>query len=59
MQPLIVPEQATELGQWTERRLDVSGVSWDVNRMGVETIQQSVHGVTIWAPMIASLATTT
>ena len=31
MQPPVAPEQATELGQWTERRIDVSGISWDVN----------------------------
>uniref|UniRef100_A0A453JFQ7 NOA1/YqeH-like C-terminal domain-containing protein n=1 Tax=Aegilops tauschii subsp. strangulata TaxID=200361 RepID=A0A453JFQ7_AEGTS len=31
LQPPVAAERATELGQWTERRIDVSGVSWDVN----------------------------
>ncbi|XP_044947393.1 GTP-binding protein BRASSINAZOLE INSENSITIVE PALE GREEN 2, chloroplastic isoform X2 [Hordeum vulgare subsp. vulgare] len=31
LQPPVVPERATELGQWTERRIDVSGLSWDVS----------------------------
>ncbi|CAM0873472.1 unnamed protein product [Alopecurus aequalis] len=31
LQPPVAPERATELGQWTERRIDVSGVSWDIN----------------------------
>lgn len=35
MQPPVEPERAAELGQWTERRIDVSGVSWDVNSMDI------------------------
>ncbi|KAF7062932.1 hypothetical protein CFC21_069477 [Triticum aestivum] len=31
LQPPVGPERVAELGQWTERRIDVSGVSWDVN----------------------------
>jgi hypothetical protein len=31
IQPPVAPERATELGQWTERRIEVSGISWDMN----------------------------
>ncbi|XP_047090682.1 GTP-binding protein BRASSINAZOLE INSENSITIVE PALE GREEN 2, chloroplastic [Lolium rigidum] len=31
LQPPVAPERATELGQWTERRIEVSGISWDMN----------------------------
>uniref|UniRef100_A0ACD5XGA0 Uncharacterized protein n=1 Tax=Avena sativa TaxID=4498 RepID=A0ACD5XGA0_AVESA len=31
LQPPVAPERATEWGQWIERRIDVSGISWDVN----------------------------
>ncbi|KAG8075841.1 hypothetical protein GUJ93_ZPchr0006g45039 [Zizania palustris] len=35
LQPPIGPERVAELGHWTERRIDVSGVSWDVNSMDI------------------------
>lgn len=31
LQPPVCAERVAELGQWTERRIDVSGISWDVN----------------------------
>jgi hypothetical protein len=34
-QPPIGPERVPELGPWTERRFEVSGVSWDVNSMDI------------------------
>ncbi|XP_006656111.1 GTP-binding protein BRASSINAZOLE INSENSITIVE PALE GREEN 2, chloroplastic [Oryza brachyantha] len=35
LQPPIGPERVAELGHWTERQFDVSGVSWDVNSMDI------------------------
>ncbi|XP_062232958.1 GTP-binding protein BRASSINAZOLE INSENSITIVE PALE GREEN 2, chloroplastic [Phragmites australis] len=35
LQPPIAPERVPELGQWTERHIEVSGVSWDVNSMDI------------------------
>uniref|UniRef100_A0A0E0HRC6 Uncharacterized protein n=1 Tax=Oryza nivara TaxID=4536 RepID=A0A0E0HRC6_ORYNI len=35
LQPPIRPERVAELGHWTERQIDVSGVSWDVNSMDI------------------------
>lgn len=35
LQPPIGPERVAELGDWTERRIDLSGVSWDVNSMDI------------------------
>ncbi|KAF8775529.1 hypothetical protein HU200_004514 [Digitaria exilis] len=35
LQPPIGPERANELGHWTERHIDVSGASWDVNSMDI------------------------
>ncbi|KAL6604806.1 hypothetical protein ACP70R_042750 [Stipagrostis hirtigluma subsp. patula] len=35
LQPPIGPERVAELGDWTERCIEVSGVSWDVNSMDI------------------------
>ncbi|WVZ54616.1 hypothetical protein U9M48_005386 [Paspalum notatum var. saurae] len=35
LQPPIGPERVNELGHWTERCIEVSGVSWDVNSMDI------------------------
>ncbi|CAD6254968.1 unnamed protein product [Miscanthus lutarioriparius] len=35
LQPPIGPERVNELGHWTERHIEVSGVSWDVNSMDI------------------------
>lgn len=35
LQPPIGPERVNELGHWTERRIEVSGASWDVNSMDI------------------------
>ncbi|KAL5199243.1 hypothetical protein ABZP36_020446 [Zizania latifolia] len=35
LQPPVGPERVAELGYWTERQIDVSGVSWDVNSMDI------------------------
>ncbi|PUZ51630.1 hypothetical protein GQ55_6G203700 [Panicum hallii var. hallii] len=35
LQPPIGPERVNELGHWTERRIEVSGESWDVNSMDI------------------------
>jgi hypothetical protein len=34
-QPPIGPDRVPELGPWTERRFEVSGVGWDVNSMDI------------------------
>ncbi|KAF0901368.1 hypothetical protein E2562_000251 [Oryza meyeriana var. granulata] len=38
LQPPIGPERVAELDHWTERRIDVSGVSWDVNSMDIAVL---------------------
>ncbi|CAL5012687.1 unnamed protein product [Urochloa decumbens] len=35
LQPPIGPERVNELGPWTERRIEVSGASWDANSMDI------------------------
>ncbi|KAJ1274014.1 hypothetical protein BS78_05G030900 [Paspalum vaginatum] len=35
LQPPIGPERVNELGHWTERCIEVSGASWDVNSMDI------------------------
>ncbi|RCV31246.1 hypothetical protein SETIT_6G161200v2 [Setaria italica] len=35
LQPPIGPERVNELGHWTERQIEVSGASWDVNSMDI------------------------
>ncbi|TVU11362.1 hypothetical protein EJB05_44945, partial [Eragrostis curvula] len=35
LQPPIDPERVAELGPWTERRIEVSGASWDVNSVDI------------------------
>lgn len=35
VQPPIGPERVNELGHWTERHIEVSGASWDVNSMDI------------------------
>ncbi|XP_066336436.1 GTP-binding protein BRASSINAZOLE INSENSITIVE PALE GREEN 2, chloroplastic [Miscanthus floridulus] len=35
LQPPIGPERVNELGHWTERHIEVSGASWDVNSMDI------------------------
>uniref|UniRef100_A0A0D9WPY9 Uncharacterized protein n=1 Tax=Leersia perrieri TaxID=77586 RepID=A0A0D9WPY9_9ORYZ len=35
LQPPLGPERVAELGHWTERHIDLSGVSWDVNSMDI------------------------
>ncbi|TVU11354.1 hypothetical protein EJB05_44937 [Eragrostis curvula] len=35
VKPPIDPERVAELGPWTERRIEVSGASWDVNSVDI------------------------